>query len=218
MKIYAPRLAKVSSRPLSMLDTLKNLVGLKPARPENPWHVTMAAVAEASGEKFVSGDDLDVLRRQQKVWDAAQAIIDAHNDTAARREFNAQPGTMADAMELGTFDAKGDAWTYLDFLEDYEQKREGGKAMQRRACQPCLPISERASAKYVAAAKRLADKLEAAERESHTTFASDLAFAPSAAVGRIRQSADVVASWTASRAPTKACGGAPRSLIPFLNF
>ena len=178
----------------------------------------MAAVAEASGEKFVSGDDLDVFRRQQKVWDLAQAVIDAHGDVGARREFNAQPKTMADEMERGTFDGKADMWTYQDYLEDFEQKREGGKEMQRRACQPCLPISERASAKYCAAAKRLADKLEAAERENHESFASDLTFVPSVAVGRIRQSADVVASWTASRASTKSCAGSPRNLIPFLNF
>ena len=201
---------------MSITEKVSNAIsGLITGKPRHtsPFQIAMAAIADEAGATLSTADELKLLREQQKIHEDAIKFLNSHGDDEATKAWLRQSAGIENAIRAGS--PVDDSWSRADYLEEFEQKREGAKQVMRAACAACISVAEKAAGRFSGVALKIAAEIEAEEKARCEKFA--VPFAPSPVVVRVRQCADLAVTWV-KQAKTNGSSNSPRSLIPYLDI
>ena len=175
---------------MNILATLTEAINgtAAPAKAKEPTVAGFEALAERTAAELTrTCADLPAARALLAKMEGCQRTIAVFSANKAEREFQAQQARFATSAPVAI--APGDdAWTLLDWLDDFEHRRRAALSAFDKLSRELAPLENRIMQQYCELAGDIVAKLEATEAADCAAFGQT--WEPSPLVRKLRGTFD----------------------------
>ena len=159
-----------------------------PAKTKEPTVAGFEALAEQTAAELTKTcADLPKARELLAKMAGCQNTIATFSADKAEREYQAQQAKFAAAAPVAIA-AEDNAWTLLDWLDDYEHRRRAAQAAFSKLSRELAPLEHRIMQRFCELAGDIVAKLEATEAADCAAFGQT--WEPSPLVRKLRGTFD----------------------------
>ena len=159
-----------------------------PAKAKEPTLAGFEALAERTAAELTrTCADLPAARALLAKMEGCQNTIATFSADKAEREFQAQQAKFATSAPVAIA-AGDDAWTLVDWLDDYEHRRRAALSAFSKFERELAPLENRIMRQYCELAGDIVAKLEAREAAESAAFGQS--WEPSWLVHKLRATFD----------------------------